>query len=722
MQETAPAKKGFAANSTGLIAFVVVVLILISLGTYVAVKKDNGNQNPTPTLGQPGEISQMTNPMAPKTIVYGTWAQSGSEIKAVDLSNGKYQVLANLPVDIKKVTVASPDTLIYINQTNYIRNQIDQGKEIAVYSLSQGKNTTTVPAAEGFAIDDYVVSPNKNYIATWELAFAEGSSKPRGGRSRVYTINLSNPSVKNLIYDEEANDLAIHYPRAILDNGKVFLDTYLPNDPNGGRGYAYGMSVADFDGQNKKDLDKMKNGTYGSQPYLYTDGSKLVFVGYDGEDGAAIKSYRKAILTPNTVETLDVNSLERTKLPNLPNTNIYSAVIPDGGADNLLVTSDTGFYKYSLADNTPNKIDTANNSSFITTLTPEKSLLGIIDDSESSKGNLSEGYYPAFKKFIFHNNSTVQDSDLPLPDALMQYITIVPPGYFGDPVSAASGPEDVVGNPAKKKYFINLYSSQNQEKDNLQLYTFFLKSDLAPKRLSQQSEPGTPPIVTGTPDGSKPKCKSLAQEQCKAKGYTPGTTDFKMCETNLKVNYRIDDACYDSPLYLYGKQGQKVKVNVNTYVYNTDPSYQDGYDVTLLEDGKMLVNGTTTDSIKYDYNPGIKVNPPSYGRVTSLKGLNNVLNNYARSLGLNQKETQDLINFAKNKITSPFVFVSFFNQKDSEEILPLSFSLKPDNYLNIVLYFKQYNARPEFTPAAPVFSTPLNRSGFTAVEISSIVE
>ncbi len=717
MEEIAK-KKGFPINQTGLIAFIVVVLVLASLGTFIAGK--NGPQNPAPTESV-DTTPKMTTSLAPQTLIYGTWTQSNSLVKAIDLSNGKYQTIAALPVDIKKITVASPDTLIYINRTNEITNQVDQGKEISIYSLTQNKVTATLQAEPGFAIDDYVVSPNKKYLATWELAFAPGSSIPRGGRSRVYAVNLANPSVKNLIYDEEASDIPVHYPSAIVDNGRVFSDTFLSNS---GPGYSYGMSVANLDGTGKQDLDQMKNGTYGTQPALSPDGTKLAFAGYDGSDGATLtkSGFRKAILAPNTVETLDVNSLTRQKLANLPNTNIYVNVRWDRETGNLLLGTTIGLHKYNLATSTLKKINTQKGSMFIATLSPDKTLKGAIEASESCLANLGAGYQSCFRQFTVQDSTTSQETSLPLPDPLMQLIEFASPNYFSSNVSSAQAnvnPEDV---SIKKPYFIDLFSTKNNEKENLQLYTFLLKSDLAPKRQGQQSDP-IPPTVTGTPSDNLPRCRDLAAQQCKSQGLTPGSDEFDDCEDNLKDVYKDQDACDDSPLYLYGAEGQKVKVNVNTYVYNSQPGYDNGYEATLLKDGKMLVNGTTTDSIKYNFTPGIKkINPPSYGKVTTRKELSSVLTDYSQKIGLNQKETEDLRSFAEKRITSPYVFVSFFNQKKSEEILPLSFSPKPDNYLNIVFYFKQYGTNPSFTPIAPVFSTPLNRSGFTAVEISELVE
>lgn len=137
-------------------------------------------------------------------------------MKTIDLSNGKYQTIAALPIDIKKITIASPDTLIYINQTN----NKDHGKQIAVYSLTQNKATTTVQADPEFGIDDYVASPDKKYLALWEVSFANNSGVLSGGRSRVYTVDLANPSVKNLVYDEVASGKPVHYPQSYFRQRK----------------------------------------------------------------------------------------------------------------------------------------------------------------------------------------------------------------------------------------------------------------------------------------------------------------------------------------------------------------------------------------------------------------------------------------------------------------------------------------------------------------------
>ncbi len=700
--------KTASSSSMGMIAFIVIVLALIGSGVYIIGQQNPPkDQAPSNQVNQPQQdTSKMSASLADNTIVYGAWTQSSSVIKAIDLSNGAYHTLATLPTDIKKVSVASPDSLIYINQTD----NRDHGKQVAVYSLINKSITSTIPASDGFGIDDYVVSPNRKYLATWEVAFADGSGILNGGKSRVYTIDLTNPSIKNLVYDEIAIDTLVHYPLAILNDGRVFLDMFRPNDPSGGAGWSYGISVSSFDGVQKQDLAQMGNGTYGTQPLLSPDGAKFAFAGYDGTQGPGdvIKNgFRQALLTPNTVEILDANTLVRQKLSNLPNTNTYSTVNWDLNGNLLLdiLTKDidsNGLHNYNLISNTLAKMNVNSVNTAITSLSEDKLLVGITDNSVSVLGNLGAGYEAPFSQFIVQDFNNSQVNMIPLTDPLMQYIGLVNANYFGNTNSA------MVAELADGQQFIDLYSNLNAQKDNLQLYTFAIKPSLAPAREAQQS-------LGGDTSGIAARCQDLRIQQ----GLQIDSPEWIKQKKMLKAS----GSCYDSPLYLYGPTGKAVKINVSTYVFDSHPIYENGFKTTLLKDGNMLVNGVVTDSIKYDYIPAIKkINAPLYGTITSIRNLPSILSEYAQKIGLNKKETEDLIEFGIEKVTMPFVFISFFNQDKSEEILPLSFSPKPDNYLNIVFYFKQYSTMPVFIPAEPVFDSALIRSGFTAVEISGIVE
>ncbi len=731
------------SSPKGLIAFVIAVLILGSAG-FVALRNNQGNnpQNPNPQKqgGRPIPTSTiLTSPLAPRTLVYGGWTGAGSLVKALDLTSGTNKALALLPTNIKKVTVLSPDQLLYIGKTD----DRDHGTQITRYSIADKKEQAVVATADGFGIDDYVISPNKRYLATWEVAFAPGSSVLRGGKSRVYTVDLNNPSAKNLVYDETAGDTPVHYPRAILDNGKVFMDTFLPN---GGTGWAYGMSVANFNGSGKQDLAQMKNGTYATQPSLSENGQKLLFAGYDGSNGPgdAVKNgYRQALVTPNTVETLNTNTLVREKLPNLSNANTYTTVHWDKTTGNILYTSisqntsDNGLFSYNLSAKSAKKVNlSSNESAFVTVLSADKLLAGVPDNSPSSLGNLGEAYSSSYREFSVVDTNTSTLTPLKLSDPLMQYIGLVPTDYFPDTVQVQAQGVQVPSNVTP----IDLYSNQNSQKANLQLYTFFLKTNLEPVRKGQQSDPiptsapiptsgGTIPTSVVIPtSGSQPPpsgqaCRDLAAAQCQAKGLAVNSHEYNKCFSDTFFAYRQSDACSDSPLYLYGKEGQLVQVQVQTPVSSSTPSYNDGYNVTLLRGGKLLVDGNVYESITYDYTPAVRrLTIPPYGSIVSADKVANTLSSYGRRLGLNEKEISDLVAFGKQHVTSPYAFVSFYDQKRSQDILPLSFTPKPDNYLNVVFYFKLLADKPNFTPIPPVFGKPLERTGFTAVEVSEIVE
>jgi len=718
----------------GIIIFLVAVLLLGTAIPFIGSRLQdirNNNSSDTATQTQLQNNDEMTPtvppfPPAPNTLVYGYWSQDNSIIKAVDLSSNSENIIAVLPSDIKKVTVASPESLIYIDKTD----ENDHGKQITLYSLTRGSVSQAISASDGYGIDDYVISPNKQYIATWEVKIATKSAVLYGGSSRVYTVNISNPSVKNLIYDEIA-DKPVHYPRAILDNGRVFNDTFLPNDPNGGAGWAYGMSVSNFEGTQKQNLAQMANGTYSTQPELSPDGSNLIFVGYDGSNGPgseAENGYRRALISSNTIETLNTNTLARTKLP-LPNTDMYPSAIYDKPIDTSALniisgnSENTGSYRYTLSSNSMEKISLNEGDSFISSLSDGRILVGTPENSPATMGNLGEVYAPPYLQFSISDINATQIEKIQLPEYLLQYIDLLDANYFGN--LNINNTSNISTTPSQK----NL--NQSGKKDSIQLYTFRVKAYVVPVRSNLQSKPATDlsSLNPENPNFSQlnpPDCHEIGEQMCRRAGEIGGHQAYKTCMTKALTTMgaaRASGKCLDSPLYLYGNEGQQIKVTINTPIYNDFPEYKNEYNITLLKNGNMLANDSLTDSIKYDYNPAIKkITPPAYGKIASFYQVADVLKEYSLKLGLNQKETNDLIDYANQNISSPYVFISFFDHETSNTMLPISFTPEPDNYLNIVFYFKQYDILPLFTPEEPIFDIPLNRSGFTAVEVSGIIE
>lgn len=666
-------RQAFFQSPKSLIVFIVAILAIGSIATYSFISSNKKNN---PPLSSNPSITPKLQLQSSNMIVYGVWKDNKSYIKGYDTGNRKEYLIANLPISIKKVTVISPTKLLYIGETD----DKDHGKNLSVFDTTTKKSTVVYESRDKFGIDDYVISSNKKYVATWEVLFKEGARVLTGGRSRIYSLEIDNTSLRNIIYDEPA-DKTIHYPRAILSDGTVFTDTFLPNS---GAGWAYGMSKSDFQGKNKKNLDNMKNGTYGTLSSISPDEKYFVFAGYDKADGAEIdKGFRKAIIKANTIEVLDTQILDRRPLQNLPNTNIYSSAFFD--KTGKIIFQADGTFAFDLLTNTFSKVDTEQES-FAAFISDQTILLGEKTESSSFVGNLGGGYNTTYNKFLLFNLQTKSTESINLKDNFMQYITVVPPNFFN-----------------------NLEEINEFNNKALQLQTFSFKPSLAPKRESQQTKPVDP---------SRPLCEDVIAEVCK-KYIVNGrpVSGFSKCQESIL------GSCLWTPLYLYGKQGTSVNIKVNSYVYSSDPLYDEktGYNVTILDNGRMKVNGKVYDRINYDYLSR-KVSPPEYGTVASLDKLKKTLIYYSQNLGLNQKETDDLIEFGKKNVTSTFIFISFYNQQTSEKILPLEFTPKPDTYINIVFYFKEYNQKPSIKPQFPIFKTPLQRTGLTAVEISEILE
>lgn len=516
------------------IAAILLLIIVIFLFTF---------SNLLTTKSTPSQSTKQTTPSAhtkktvqptvaatppSQTLVYGTWTSQSSVIRAVNTLTDKSATLATLPLNIKKVSILSPNTLFYIDQTD----QNDHGKRVSGYNIQQKQFVINIPAANGFGIDNYIFSPNKRYVAFWEVKFSSQTQTLQGGQSRVYTVDLTRPAIVNLLYDEQITPtVPVHYPRAILDDGTIFTDQYIPNDPKGGTGWAYGMSRADFDGTNKLDITSMPNGTYGSQPTLSPDGKFLLFTGYDGSngDGTTVKNgYRQAILTPNTVELLDTKTLQRYKLPNLPSTT-YSSVQWDVQTGNVIITmlspeaAQMGTYLYDLHALQAKQIalPQANGTpySFVSQLTNHKTLVGIQSNDAANLGNLGETYAYAYTQFaILGENASL--TYLSIDDPFAQYITMLPDNYFANVLGAQSSIQRLPTiTPVQ----------QNDKATGPQLYTFFLKTTLASLRMQGKNTPS---------------CQNLGDERCAELGFTPNSTAFKICQNTERTNNQTANACF----------------------------------------------------------------------------------------------------------------------------------------------------------------------------------
>jgi hypothetical protein len=704
-------RPAWLASNTAVGIFAVVIAVAL-VGTAAVVTTSRGGDQQNTNQQQ-----QQTQPTAPPikltdlpySILYGTWSGDSSYIKSFDLKSGDKKLVATLPFTIKKITYIAPNKLLYIDQLD----AKDYGNSVSMYNVASKTTQNVFTAEEDFGVNTYIISPNKRYMAVWEVAFGQNTNALTGGKSRVYAVDLSNPATKYRLYDESnlGPGSPAHYPVAVTDSGDVFTDKFVPNTL---RGWAYGMSYSNFTGTTKSDIAEMASGTYASQPLMSPDGRQLAFVGYSGKDGDGntVRSdgFRQAMFSADQIEFLDLATRARRKIDILPNTNAYTPPMWDSSSYKIYYSQispkieDLGFYEYNTTSNTAKKITLPTENTFASNITGNTLLIGAADNSTSVTGRLGAGYFAPFSSFSVIPESGGTPTNIPVKDSLMQYVTIVP----SSDILALNLPTESLGGCGVEP--------------NLKLCSFRVEPQLNEKRTEHENDPIPTP---GNSDTNS--CIFLAYQQCLAMGYTEEGSpqggeysDLRTCRNAVAQVLRAEGTqCSVSPLYLYSTEGKKVTVEVNTPVFNTKPTFTKKVTLTTGKNNSLIIGGKTFDSLAFDYEPAIRVQPPTYGTVVNKIDLKKTIIEYARSLGLTQREEDDLVTSILPEVDTDYAFLSYYEHDISKYILPLKFDPTPDSYINIVFYVQELQGRPSTTPPAPKF-TKYQRTGFTAVEISTI--
>src|SRR5690606_35400039 len=141
------------------------------------------------------------------------------------------------------------------------------------------------------------------------------------------------------------------------------------------------------------------------------------FAGYDGTQGdgtAFVNGFRKSIVSPNAVETLDVATKTRTRL-NLSNRNTYPVVSWDATTGNIIysqLSSDadlTGQYMYDFNSSTPRQVEGEGEEdsgyAALSSLGSDMLFVAKYSDTQDFLSNLGETYGPSITVVGLYNET-----------------------------------------------------------------------------------------------------------------------------------------------------------------------------------------------------------------------------------------------------------------------------------------------------------------------------
>ncbi len=180
-------------------------------------------------------------------------------------------------------------------------------------------------------------------------------------------------------------------------------------------------------------------------------------------------------------------------------------------------------------------------------------------------------------------------------------------------------------------------------------------------------------------------------------------------------------------IYLYPQKDTLLSVTLNPAGHLTvsDPLYDS---TTGWKDFVAHPDGTLTykdQSYPYLYYEAALEKFPvdqTTGFVVAGKDLVSFFGKTLPVLGLNQKETEDFIDYwmGRLSIAQPYYFISFLSKEQIETIEPLTISQKPDSEIRIRAYFKPLSS--PILVEAQELPIPSERKGFTLVEWGGILD
>ncbi len=186
-------------------------------------------------------------------------------------------------------------------------------------------------------------------------------------------------------------------------------------------------------------------------------------------------------------------------------------------------------------------------------------------------------------------------------------------------------------------------------------------------------------------------------------------------------------------VYLYPPKKMLVNVKVHPagQLMYTDPLYpENGWNVEANPDGQIVNLGSNNFMKQYDYLyfesrvPDSIIQKPTKGWVLKPTELETKFNEILPRLGLNDKQTNDFIEYWKKALPdSPYYFIGIINKINVNQIEGLEITPKPDSINRVRIYFERLDSPINVEiPELPETSKLSADNSFNVVEWGGMVK
>lgn len=677
----------FIRQKGSIVPALVLLLAALLVGLLAASRFRGSTRSTTPGPSQP--TSPFVDSNATSALIYGIRLGSHAEVRQINSDGTNDGIVAKLDKGARDVNILNDHELVYIAGVSFDEGQFGRGKRIERAVTSQDPLAVTklyeLPESESWGIDELIVSPDKQYIAWWEVKNPPGVLDHSKYSSRTYVMPLGGGAKTKIAEESDTQNLKTK-PLFFDSQNRLYLDTVAQNPYD----FFLGLKRFSITGQDLGTV--LTDGSYNSFPVVSPDGQYAVYTMYDGtdpkKDAGQLHSTRVTSVNPNTLVLLNLTNDQKTTVGNSSSNAQYDLHIvwsydSKGFAyikqrvtqyNPIVKVLGNGIWRYKVGDRDPSRLH----------------------DSTVYQDDVREyvlGYDVQADTVLYGPRNLNDKGNLgPTVSApVFKEIDAYSPSFGAQPKQYATGGgfERIAmeGKDRSKRFSMRVPEKVIVDARQLKLKDFEL--------------PSPPPPRT-----------------------QPGKNPRGDCTNNWQqMGYPSPEICELCPLYLYPVKETQVSVVVkNARVTSSNFPYDtQAFEVTALPGSKLIRrDGLALPNIAYEYITK-NVAPPKNGFVIRSGQLPTILWWYAVNLGLNNQETQDFVAFWQQKLPqSPYYFMSHYSHEQVLEQLELNITPKPDTLIQVIMYFRPLPIPMLAQP--PIFDTLPDRTGFVAVDFSGRID